>query len=50
MSLMDLLDSACTAQEAPVTAEDVLARARALAPRLRERSEERCHVVGWVEV
>ncbi|WP_306300408.1 MULTISPECIES: acyl-CoA dehydrogenase family protein [Streptomyces] len=41
MSLMDLLDSGCAApQETPVTAEDVLARARALAPRLRERSEE----------
>ncbi|MEU3144295.1 acyl-CoA dehydrogenase family protein [Streptomyces sp. NPDC006999] len=39
MSLIDLLDSV-SAEESALTAEGILARARAVAPRLRERAED----------
>lgn len=40
MSLIEVLDSTAAVAEAPLTAEEILARARGLAPRLRERAED----------
>ncbi|MEU7211390.1 acyl-CoA dehydrogenase family protein [Streptomyces sp. NPDC044989] len=40
MSLIDALDSVTAPPETSVTAEEILARARAVAPRLRERAED----------
>ncbi|MEU0032255.1 acyl-CoA dehydrogenase family protein [Streptomyces sp. NPDC006335] len=40
MSLTEVVDSTSAVTETPLTAEEILARARALAPRLRERAED----------
>ncbi|MFJ6919132.1 acyl-CoA dehydrogenase family protein [Streptomyces sp. NPDC101133] len=40
MSLIDALDSVTAPSETSFTAEEILARARAVAPRLRERAED----------